>query len=130
MECKHISLECMIRNMRRCRIVTERSSWLTLALHRLRQCLRKCLTLFRPVVGGRVLLSPPLVGQIDDQAGTRRGACHREGVVEDGELLQLVPGLAECVTKGPVQEEHAGCFDSDSQFSYQCKRDRCYAAGF
>jgi len=50
--------------------------------------------------------------------------------VEDGELLQLVPGLAECVTKGPVQEEHAGRFDSDSQFVHEGKRDRCYAAGF
>ena len=50
--------------------------------------------------------------------------------MEDGELLQVVPGLAECVTKGPVQEEHAGRFDSDSQFVHEGKRDRCYAAGF
>ena len=75
-------------------------------------------------------MSPPLVGQIDDQAGARRGACHRKGVVEDGELLQAVPGLAEYMTKGPVQEEHAGRFDSDSQFSHEGKRDRWYAAGF
>ncbi len=39
--------------------------------------------------------------------------------MENGELLQLVPRLAECVTKGPVQEEHARRFDRESKFVHQ-----------
>ena len=50
--------------------------------------------------------------------------------MEDGALLQVLPGLAECVTKGPVQEEHARRFDRDSQFVHESQRNRCDAAGF
>ncbi len=50
--------------------------------------------------------------------------------MENGELLQVVPRLTECMTKGPVQEEHARRFDRDSQFVHEGKRDRCDAAGF
>ena len=50
--------------------------------------------------------------------------------MEDGALLQAFPRLTKCVTKGPVQEEHARRFDRDSQFSHEDKRNRCDAAGF
>lgn len=72
------------------------------ALYRLRQRPLERLASHWPVFDRYVLLPPPLVGQIDDQAWTRRGLSYREGIVQDGELLQAVSRLAESVAKGPV----------------------------
>ena len=50
--------------------------------------------------------------------------------MQDGALLQAVPWLAKCMTKGPVQEEHPGRLDSNCQFAYQGERNGCHSAGF
>ncbi len=50
--------------------------------------------------------------------------------MQDGELLQAIPGLAEGMAKGPVQIEHTGRFDGNGQFAHQGERDGGHAASF
>lgn len=50
--------------------------------------------------------------------------------MQDGELLQAIPRLAERVTKWPVQVEDTRRFDGDGQFACQGECDGCHAAGF